>query len=194
LGTTDYTVVVSPEYSSTPGFAGIYSKGANAFACYVANASGTPIDRNWHFILIEDLLMPSDSIFNWDQGQSFHFLIEPLKATAWDGSSFSYSTQGKVKIDLSTYFGVPAGVKAVVLQTGIKDSDSENSNALIAFSPNDTANEWAGLLKITGLPSDVQYRDGWTIPCDANGDIYYQIVASGSGTMHVTIEIWGYWR
>jgi len=54
LGTTDYTVVVSPEYSATVGFAGIYSKAANAFACYVANASGTPIDRNWHFILIED--------------------------------------------------------------------------------------------------------------------------------------------
>ena len=31
------------------------------------------------------------------------------------------------------------------------------------------------------------------VPCDANGDIYYQIAASGTGTMDVNIQIWGYW-
>lgn len=29
--------------------------------------------------------------------------------------------------------------------------------------------------------------------CDANGDIYYQLTASGSGTMDIYLEIWGYW-
>ena len=31
------------------------------------------------------------------------------------------------------------------------------------------------------------------VPCDANGDVYYQIVASGTGTMDVHLQIWGYW-
>jgi len=43
------------------------------------------------------------------------------------------------------------------------------------------------------LSNDEYAREGNIVPCDANGDIYYQINASGSGTMDVWIEIWGYW-
>jgi hypothetical protein len=41
-------------------------------------------------------------------------------------------------------------------------------------------------------------NDRWTrqqviVPCDANGDITYQLAASGAGTMDVFVEIAGYW-
>jgi len=43
-----------------------------------------------------------------------------------------------------------------------------------------------------GLPNDYYAEQLAVVPCD-NGDIYYQVAASGSGTMDVTIQIWGYW-
>jgi hypothetical protein len=30
------------------------------------------------------------------------------------------------------------------------------------------------------------------VPCDANGDVYYQIVASGTDTLDAILQIWGY--
>jgi len=44
-----------------------------------------------------------------------------------------------------------------------------------------------------GVTNDRQARGMMIIPCDANGDIYYQITASGAGTMDVFVQIWGYW-
>jgi len=31
------------------------------------------------------------------------------------------------------------------------------------------------------------------VPCNADGDIYYQISASGASTFDVWIQIWGYY-
>jgi len=124
---------------------------------------------------------------------SFTPLTTPLTSTAWDGDS--YSTTGKTKIDLSAVFGAPAGIKAVLVTVGIKDSDCENNgNALLALSPNDTASEWALLFKIYAFADDIQYRETGVCPCDSNGDIYYEIVATGADTLDAVIEIWGYWQ
>jgi hypothetical protein len=30
------------------------------------------------------------------------------------------------------------------------------------------------------------------VPCDANGDIYYQVLASGAGTFDIYLEVWGW--
>jgi hypothetical protein len=43
------------------------------------------------------------------------------------------------------------------------------------------------------MPNDSYARAQGVIPCDANGDVYYQTAASGSGTLDVSLEIWGYW-
>ena len=31
------------------------------------------------------------------------------------------------------------------------------------------------------------------VPCDANGDVYYLIAASGANTAAISLQIWGYW-
>ena len=118
------------------------------------------------------------------------FLTTPLTSTSWDGDSFS--TTGKTLIDLSTVFGVPAGVKAVLVKIAIRDSASASSACLFQLSGTSTGSNYS----LTTLASPVNDRYGYSqgiVPCDANGDIYYQITASGTGTMDIYLEIWGYW-
>jgi hypothetical protein len=123
-------------------------------------------------------------------GYAFVPLTEPLTSTSWDGDS--YSTTSKTLIDLSAVFGVPAGVKAVLVRTAINDSGSAANTCTLTLSPNNTAG--SGLTtQCSALTNDTVVRDCLVVPCDANGDIYYQIVASGASTMDVFIAIWGYW-
>ena len=117
-------------------------------------------------------------------------LDAPLTSTSWDGDSFS--TTAKTLIDLSaTFVGVPAGVYAVLVRTEIRDSGSAAGDPYLFLSPNSTAGD--GLMSsCAGLTNDARARDTHIVPCDANGDIYYRISASGAGTMDVWLEIWGY--
>jgi len=122
-------------------------------------------------------------------GYIFVPLTTPLTSISWDGDS--YSTTAKTLIDLSAVFGAPAGVKAVLARVEIRDSGSSGFDAYLFLSPVDTAG--VGLMEsCAGLGNDYRSRGTHIVPCDANGDIYYQINASGSLTMDVKIEIWGY--
>jgi hypothetical protein len=120
----------------------------------------------------------------------FIALTTPLNSTAWDGDSFS--TTAKTKIDLSEVFGVPAGVKAVDVLVNLRDSASATTYSYMYLSPNNTANS-GKIFSCDNGKNDGLVPVSATIPCNSDGDIYYQIVASGSGTMDVTIQIWGYW-
>ena len=125
-----------------------------------------------------------------EAGWSYIPLTTPLTSTDFDGDAFS--TTAKTKIDLSDKFGVPAGVKAVDVWINIRDSGSVNTYCYLYLSPNDIgANGKA-------FKADRAVNDQWSpgsaiIPCDANGDIYYQINASGADTFDMRIQIWGYW-
>ena len=118
------------------------------------------------------------------------FLTTQLTSTAWDGDA--YSTTAKTLIDLSSVFSVPAGVNAVIVNAAVRDSGSAAAaNALLCLSP--TNSSLAGpKISCAGLPNDVWAYGSFIVPCNSNGDIYYQIVASGTGTMDAYLEIWGY--
>jgi len=118
------------------------------------------------------------------------FLTTPLTSTSWDGDSFS--TTDKTLIDLSAVFGVPAAVKAVIVKVALRDSASASGLYYIQFSGVSSGTGYS--LTVPAIPVNDRYGYGQGIvPCAANGDIYYSIVASGSGTMHIYLEIWGYW-
>ena len=118
------------------------------------------------------------------------FLTTPLTSTSWGGDA--RSTTAKTKIDLSDVFGVPAGVKAVLINIGIRDSNSLTGDPYIVLSPNSTS--LSGFMhRIKGLPNDYPYYHQVVVPCNSDGDIYYQIAATGTDTMDVYLEIWGYW-
>ena len=121
----------------------------------------------------------------------FIALTAPLTSTDWDGDAFS--TTAKTKIDLSTVFGVPAGVKAILVRLVARDSGSSSGYNYIGLSPNNTAGSVAIQAYLQGVANDVYVSANGIVPCDANGDVYYQIVASGTGTLDAIIEIWGYW-
>ena len=119
------------------------------------------------------------------------FLASPLTSTAWDGDSFS--TTAKTKIDLSVVFGVPAGIKAVLVRLAARDSGSSAGYCQFGLSPNATFDSVAAQAYLQGIQNDVYVSVNGIVPCDENGDVYYQIVASGTGTLDAFIEIWGYW-
>mgnify|MGYP000852025746 CR=1 FL=1 len=119
----------------------------------------------------------------------WHFLTTPLTSTSWDGDS--YSTTAKTLIDLSEVFGVPAGIKAVLVWVAVRDSASQTTDCYFRLSPVSTGD--AGMGVNCDYVNDRYGRHLLIVPCDANGDIYYQIAASGTGTMDVFLQIWGYW-
>jgi len=119
----------------------------------------------------------------------FKYLTAPLTSTSWDGDS--YSTTAKTKIDLSAVFSAPAGVKAVLAYVTVRDSDSANGDYWLILSPNDTAGQGFSC-KATHSPNDSLHSYSCIIPCDASGDIYYQINAHDTETLDAWIQIWGY--
>ena len=120
------------------------------------------------------------------------FLAAPLTSTAWDGDA--YSTTSKTLIDLSVVFGVPAGVKAILAQIMARDSGSSSSaNAFFGLSPNNVDGSLSLINTTRYIQNDLIVYNTAIVPCTSTGDVYYQIVASGSGTMDCWIRIWGYW-
>ncbi len=119
-------------------------------------------------------------------------LATGLTSTSWDGDA--RSTTAKTLIDLSAVFGVPAGVKAVYVAVSCRDSASASTNNLfVLLSPNNTAGSGQIINRISGQVNDYWQDVNAICCCDPNGDIYYQIAASGAGTMDIYLTILGYW-
>lgn len=119
------------------------------------------------------------------------WLTKRLTSTAWNGNA--RSTTAKTKIDMSSVFaGYPdAPVRAVYVHASVRDSGSANKDCVLILGPDDTANIGIGW-RCSGLPNDKVHSSGGWVPCDVNGDIYYQIIASGSSTLDAWIDVWGY--
>lgn len=119
---------------------------------------------------------------------SWIWLQAPATSTSWDGDA--RSTTAKTLIDLSAVFSIPDYVKAVYVRAMIQDSGASGSDRSLLLGPTNSAAVGVGL---RCPPADDRYAEASLIvPCDSNGDIYYQISASGIGTMDVHLQIWGY--
>ncbi len=112
----------------------------------------------------------------------FYPLTTPLGSTSWDGDT--KTTSDRAIVDLSTVFGVPDGVKAVLM--GIQ-TQADAVNEYIRFGPDSTYNY--ALTCRTPVASQIAHAMG-IVPCDSNGDVY----CYPSGTIeNVYVYIWGYW-
>jgi len=116
------------------------------------------------------------------------WLDSPLTSASWDGDS--YSTTAKTLIDLSAVFGAPAGIKAALFFVGIRDSGSNGTDCWLILGPTNVAG--SGLTADCHTVNDRWKRNCLEVPCNADGDVYYQINASGAGTMDVYLQIWAY--
>lgn len=112
----------------------------------------------------------------------WNYLTTPLTSTSWDGDN--KTTSDRAIVDLSTVFGVPGGVKAVLMSIQTR---ADAANDYIRFGPNSTYNH--ALTCRTAVAGQIAHASG-IVPCDANGDIY----CHPSGTVEgVYVWIWGYW-
>jgi len=117
------------------------------------------------------------------------FLTAPLTSTSWDGDA--RSTTAKTKIDLSAVFGAPANISAVLFGVACRDGGSAAGDTWLLLSPNDTVNEG---LSISPYPvNDRLARGMMVVPCNADGDVFFQISAIGVDTMDAWLQIFGYW-
>ena len=160
--------------------------------------SGLSDDDHPQYLLTTGKAADSDKLDGIDS-TSFGrpvFLTAPITSTAWDGDA--YSTTAKTLIDLSAVFttptAVPAGVKAVLVQVQCRDSASSGTATNhFSISPSSSADVNAIVTRCNGMPNDYWASEAGICPCDANGDIYYQCAASGTNTLDVYLQIWGYW-
>jgi len=114
----------------------------------------------------------------------------PLTSTSWDGDS--YSTTAKTLIDLSAVFpGTPANIKAVLLRVACRDSGSAGADCYINFWSTNAAGVGPHV-RPAGRANDLIEDQVIVVPCDSNGDIYYQVNATGASTLDVWIYIDGY--
>ena len=118
------------------------------------------------------------------------WLTTPLTSTSWDGDARSTTTA--TKIDMSSVFsGYPTdAVKAVMVRLACRDSATLGTTGLsIGIGPSATYYYNVSTVAIGG---DVMSSQTAWCACDANGDIYFRVVASGSSTLDAWLEVWGY--
>lgn len=147
----------------------------------------TPANRD--FIPIVDVAVGGNKKISRENLVGWHFLTTPRTSTSWDGDA--RSTTAKTLIDLSSVFGAPAGIKAVLFNVALRDSGSAANECLISLSPSLNAGGLSA--RCSGVANDKFTNACLVVPCDANGDVYYDITASGTGTMDVYLQIYGYW-
>jgi len=99
-------------------------------------------------------------------------------------SGFSDVGETTLNVEADSSGRVPKGAKAVCVMASVKDSGS--SGATTWFLLKGIAESNNGVyIELTGVPNGYWRRaSGWQ-PCDNEGDIKYQINASGSGTFDV---------
>lgn len=120
------------------------------------------------------------------------FLANPLTSNSFHNNLFS--TTAKTKISLNALYGVPAGAKAVMVKIRASDSASSSNQGLYAgVGANNADSNLSVIARPAGLPSDYYSEVSGTCACDANGDIYFQCLASGTNTLKIRIQIYGYW-
>ena len=119
-------------------------------------------------------------------------LTTPLTSTSWDGDA--YSTTAKTLIDLSSVFGVPAGVKAVDIRIQAWDSGSAAATSCwFGVSPNNTNLSVMVVARCQSLANNTRGEGRGICACNSDGDIYYQNSATGENSQKVELQIWGYW-
>lgn len=114
-------------------------------------------------------------------GNRFVPLSAGLTSTAFDGDTLTSANNGI--IDLSSSFGAPAGVKAVLVSmTSVPGAVTD----YILMGP-DSSNKYGAELWAQVASRRVGINA--LVTCDANGDIYMEISGTWTSTY---MRIWGY--
>jgi len=120
-------------------------------------------------------------------------LATPWTHTSWDGDAKSDVLTATL-LDMSTFTGAPADtshIKAYLLRLVTRDSAPwGTANLHLSLGPSQSPFYQMVSCRPTG--GDIWAETTPTVPCDANGDLWYQIDASGTLTLDAYIIVWGY--
>ena len=120
-------------------------------------------------------------------------LTNPATSTSWDGDNKT-TTGSPTQIDLSAAFSLPANIKAVSLVVTVRDSSSASATSgqsyLTLQSTSSSANP-ALVARAAGQVNNLYVDSAGVVPCDSNGDIWYN--CNALGTFQAYINITGYW-
>lgn len=122
-------------------------------------------------------------------GAGYVPLPTPLTSTSFDGDAFSDTAA--TKIDTSAVFGAPAGIKAAMVRLIARDSGAYPQADLHVTLTID-GNLSTAQLSTRPIGDDILVETCGIVNCDSNGDFYYQLNASGVGTLDLWIQIIGY--
>ncbi len=117
-----------------------------------------------------------------------HFvpLTTPATSTAFDGDLYDVDNDGTT-IDLSTSFGIPAGVKAVTISISGR---CPTVGKRFSIGPSAT---YGYALELLSQVSNAYIANSGVVPCDANGDVYFTTDAVHGAEWAIYMRIWGYW-
>jgi hypothetical protein len=122
----------------------------------------------------------------------FHPLESPWTHTSWDGDAKS-DVLTSTKLDMSTFSGAPSDtshIRAYLLKLAARDSATAGTDGLyLALGPS-SAYWYAAAVRPPG--GDLMVYKSLLCPASPEGDLFYRIDASGTGTLDVWIEVWGY--
>ena len=134
---------------------------------------------------LDDLVKP-------EVGWTPTFLTTPYTITDFDGDSFS-TVAVNTKIENSDWSTtIPTTAKALIIRLEAADSGSAANNCWFGLYPTAAGATLAMRAIPYGKPNDARAAAHAVVPC-TDGDIWYQCLASGAGTLDVWMWCWGYW-
>ena len=142
---------------------------------------------------ITDLERRLDNLALIERGWVPTFLDEPYTNASFDGDSFS-DVVVLTKIENTSWSTtVPADAKALIITGAARDSGSAAATALyFRIYSTSTATNPALTIWPSGVTNDARVGADGIVPC-TDGDIWYDVNASGASTMDVWLYVVGYW-
>ena len=136
---------------------------------------------------LDDLVQP-------EIGITLYPLTTPYTHASFSGNAFSTVAVNTLIDNAGWSTTIPADAVALLIRSGCRDSGSA-AGAGLAFLLYSAAAAANAVLanQIAGVPNDERRTMTAVVPC-TNGDIWYQINASGANTLDVWLYCFGYWR
>ena len=135
-----------------------------------------------------------DNLAQPEKGWVPHFLTTPYTNTDFDGDSFS-DVAANTKIENTDWSTtIPATAKALIIRILCRDSGSAATAGLyVALAGAAAATGFPLVCRPSGKANNDFADSSGVVPC-TDGDIWYQINASGASTMDVWLECYGWWE
>lgn len=136
--------------------------------------------------MLKDALRRIERLEAQETPMGFIPLATPATSTAFDGDLYDVDND-EVTVDTSASFGIPAGVKAVLIGVSAR---CPTIGKAFRIGPSS--------LNFYAMELHSQVASGWIdahgiAPCNADGDIYIQTDAEHGAEFEIWMEISGYW-